>query len=172
MAPHGLERTSLGNTLDLRGKEVYLAQVPAGFDVSKAAFKSETEVVCDGVSYFVSSSAKLAPCSVLNESHNGRYEPSGTKLAGLLAFTQKVQLPKIEHAKVYTPKPRVPQRRGLHLRHYPTGYAPEQGQGPVPAMQGTRSKRATKEEDDKSKPKRKHKHRDESRKKRKKERKE
>lgn len=177
MAPSGYENSKLSPSINLNNKQVYLAQVPADFDIASARFKSDTEVVANGVTYFVNSSAVLADCKVLNEEASDEYTPSKINISGLLALTQKVQLPKVDFAKVHQPKQKVPQRLGMEMRHFPSGYgrnnygitknASKSAAGKTSEVTPTESKEKTKK-----KHKRDHKEKDnEGRKKRKKEKK-
>lgn len=125
MAPKGYEKTKISTAKGLGDKEVYLVQLPENFDTKKAEFKSNTEVTCQGNSYFVSTSSALADCGILNTDKDGRLTPSDVKLDGLLSFTKKVNVPKVDYEKVTHAKPLVPQKKDLRMRHFPTGYGPE-----------------------------------------------
>lgn len=124
MPPHGYESYS-ANSVNLDNKQVYLAQVPADFDPRQAEFKSETEICCQGSTYFVSTSASIAGCDILSQSKNGILSPSSTKLAGLLALTKKVSLPKVDYEEAIKEKPLVSSVHGLRMRNFPTGYGPK-----------------------------------------------
>lgn len=124
MAPHGYEKFS-AHAVDLSNKQVYLAQVPADFDPRKAEFKSETEISCQGTTYFVSASASIAECGILSQSNKGILSPSSTKLAGLLALTKKVSLPKVDYEEVIQEKPLISPVEGLRMRNFPSGYGPK-----------------------------------------------
>lgn len=125
MAPKGYEKTKISSAKGLGDKEVYLVQLPENFDTKKAEFKSNTEVTCQGNSYFVSTSSALADCGILNTDKSGKLIPSDVKLDGLLSFTKKVSVPKVDYEKVIHAKPLVPQKKDLRMRHFPTGYGPE-----------------------------------------------
>lgn len=122
MPPSGYEPRELGPKLDLSNKQIYLAQVPTDFDVKKATFKSETEILCNDQTYFVNSSSVLADCVILNRNDDDSYSPSSTSIESLLAFTKRVPLPKIDYEKVTHPKPLVKQKQNLRMRHFASGY--------------------------------------------------
>lgn len=127
MAPSGYKRAELDKPLEIEEGEIWLVPVPADFNVSRAKVLSAHEIEYEGKKYTLGPSGlPLGPTQLLTpRGKDSELKPAKNhRIEGLMSLTQNANLPEPDYSSECKPRQPVPQRTGLRIRHWASGYGP------------------------------------------------
>ncbi|CAN6630722.1 DNA-directed RNA polymerase I subunit Rpa34p [Trichomonascus vanleenenianus] len=139
----------------LKGKEVWLIQVPPKFDLEKiktlplsGTFEQSKKHYTIREDDITQKIGVMAPI----KNTNGEKLTLGKEVTKAFTISEEAIVPDIDYSEVVIPKPIVPQKENLKLQHYATGYGPDKSAEPAtPAKKHKRDSTAPESASKKSK---------------------